>query len=240
MSRIAIIAALPGELKPLVRGWTHAVSNGVRLWRRRVGGNEWIAACAGVGVEAATRAFAEIEKGGAIDAVFSVGWAGALRNEFVPGQAYCVAGVIDAQTGERFRVVGGSGESWLATGRSVADQAEKRRLASALGAGLVDMEASGIARQAAARGIPFYCVKGVSDGVTDRLPDFNRFISATGRFESSAFILFALLRPWFWPGLMRLGVASKKAAHAIRRLVLVRLEEQETVAESRNRRGPQP
>ncbi len=33
MGRIAIIAAMPGELKPLVRGWQHQRSNGGDLWR---------------------------------------------------------------------------------------------------------------------------------------------------------------------------------------------------------------
>jgi hypothetical protein len=59
---VAIIAAMPGELKPLTRGWRHVRSNGVDLWRWRFDGGEWIAACAGAGVEAATRAFAEVER----------------------------------------------------------------------------------------------------------------------------------------------------------------------------------
>jgi hypothetical protein len=58
---------MPGELKPLVRGWQHERRNGVDLWRWRFRwGGEWIAACAGAGVEAATRAFAEAEKLGPV------------------------------------------------------------------------------------------------------------------------------------------------------------------------------
>src|ERR1035438_6503209 len=100
MTRVAIIAAMPGELKFLVRGWQHTRSNGVDLWRSENG--EWIAACAGAGVGAATRAFAEVEKSGEVEKVVSVGWAGALREELVVGQAYDVSTVIDARTGERF------------------------------------------------------------------------------------------------------------------------------------------
>jgi adenosylhomocysteine nucleosidase len=216
LRRIAIIAAMPGELKPLIRGWSHETRHGVDLWRSRHGEDEMIATCAGAGVNAAKRAFAEIEKGGAIDAVFSVGWAGALSEEFVAGQAYRVSGVIDARTRERFNAAGESAECWLVTSDKVADQAEKRRLAAAHGAGLVDMEAAGVARLAAERGIPFYCIKGVSDGLADRLPDFNRFISAEGKFQQIRFVLFAKLRPWLWPMLLRLGKNSKKSAQGIR------------------------
>jgi adenosylhomocysteine nucleosidase len=215
MKRIAIIAAMAGELEPLVRGWPRESRHGVDLWRSRQGESEWIAACAGVGVNAAKRALEEIEKDGAIDSVFSIGWAGALREEFAGGQAYRVSGVIDARTGERFSVAGQSAECWLVTSDRVADQTDKRQLAAMYGAGLVDMEASGVARQAALRGIPFYCIKGVSDGFSDRLPNFNRFISKNGRFQSAQFIFFAMLRPWHWPALMRLGKNSAKASQSI-------------------------
>ncbi|HWZ94982.1 MAG TPA: hypothetical protein VNW30_07290 [Opitutaceae bacterium] len=215
MKRVAIIAAMPGELKPLVHGWPHESRHDVALWRRRHGESEWIATCAGVGVAAAKRAFEEIEKDGAIDSVFSIGWAGALREEFAPGQAYRVSGVIDARTGERFGAADQSEECWLVTSDRVADQADKRQLAAAYEAGLVDMEAAGIARQALIRSIPFYCLKGVSDGFSDELPDFNRFISKHGQFQSAQFILFTMLRPWHWPALMRLGQNSKQSAQAI-------------------------
>jgi len=94
MKRVAIIAAMPAELKPLTRGWRHVRSNGVDLWRWSFDGGEWIAACAGAGVEQAARAFAEVEKCGEVDRVISVGWAGALREELLPGCAYDVSCVM--------------------------------------------------------------------------------------------------------------------------------------------------
>ena len=230
MKRIAIIAALAGELKPLVRGWPSESHHGVDLWRRRHGENDWIAACAGVGVNAAKRAFEEIEKDGAIDSVFSIGWAGALREEFATGQAYRVSGIIDARTGERFSAAGQSAECWLVTSDRVADQADKRQLAITYGAGLVDMEAAGVARQAAMRGIPFYCIKGVSDGFSDELPDFNAFISMNGQFQSVRFIFFAMLRPWHWPALMRMGKNGQKSAQGVAESVLDILERSYTVS----------
>ena len=219
MTRTAIIAALPGELKPLVKTrtgvWPHSTRNGIHFWAQRNEEEEWIAACAGAGQDAATRAFAAIEEGGPIDLVISIGWAGSLRAEIAPGTAHNVAGVIDVRTGERHNCEAGAGELWLLTSPKVANSEEKRRLASAYNAALVDMEAAAIARLAAMRDIPFYCIKGVSDGLTDRLPDFNRFLSPDGRFHLARFVLFALLRPWYWPALIRMGENSRQASQSI-------------------------
>ncbi len=215
MTRVAIVAALPGELKLLVRGWPHSSRNGVEFWAQRDSEDEWIAACAGAGQNAATRAFAALEDGGPIDLMISVGWVGALREGIAPGSAHNVAGVIDACTGERFHCDAGAGDLWLVTSPRVADEAEKRRLASTYGADLVDMEAAAVARLAGMRGIPFYCFKGVSDSLTDRLPDFNRFIDSSGKFDAAGFAVFAALRPWHWHALMRIGENSRKAAENI-------------------------
>ena len=268
MTRVAIIAAMAGELKPLVRGWRHERRNGVELWRWKFDEGEWVAACAGAGVDAAMRAFAEVERDGAIDLVISVGWVGALSEELEAGRGYEVSGVIDARTGERFETeelevterngvvyshpsdknkdvarVGHPGPSqslvghpdlWLVTSPKVADEVEKRRLAATYGAELVDMEAAGVARLAAMRAIPFYCVKGVSDGIHDQLPDFNRFISDEGQFQLARFILFVLIRPWHWSALMRMGENSKKAALGIRESLLENLDRRGTI---RNRNG---
>ncbi|MGB6727701.1 MAG: hypothetical protein WBE74_17565, partial [Terracidiphilus sp.] len=134
MTRTAFIAAFPGELKPLVstvvnggssaRVWPHSTRNGVHFWAVRNEEEEWIAACAGAGQAAATRAFAAIEDGGPIDLVFSLGWAGALTSGLAAGSAHSVAGVIDVKTGERYRCDAGSGEQWLLTSPRVADRDE--------------------------------------------------------------------------------------------------------------------
>ena len=214
MTRVAIIAALPGELNPLVQGWHRTDQESVKLWRLTDGGDEYIAACAGAGQPSATRAFAVIERGGQIDLVFSIGWAGALRADLAPGTAYNAAGVVDVQTGERFPCDAGAGSLWLATSPKVADEAEKHRLASSYGAALVDMEAAAVARLAGMRSIPFYCIKGISDGFAEKLPDFNLFIT-NGQFQTVRFVLYALLKPWYWPALVRMGENSKKASQSI-------------------------
>jgi adenosylhomocysteine nucleosidase len=211
VTRTAIIAAMAGELKPLVRGWKRERVDGVDVWRHR-DDNLYVAACAGAGQAAATRAFAAVERDAPVDLVFSFGWAGALREGMTAGAAFNAAGVIDSRTGERFRCEAGAGEEWLVTSPIVADEGEKRRLAAAYGAGLVDMEAAAVARLALMRGIPFYAIKGVSDGLGAKLPDFNRFIGADGKFQLGRFVLFASLRPKYWSELIRMGENSRKAS----------------------------
>jgi adenosylhomocysteine nucleosidase len=231
MSRVAIIAAMAGELKPFLDanakdGWVHERRGNVQLWRLiwPLGQGEWVAACAGAGQQAATRAFAEVEKDGPIDRVISTGWAGALSGELRAGKAYRVGGVIDEQTGERFPVPDCPDEPWLITSSRVADAAEKQRLAQAFTAGLVDMEAAAIARLAASRGVPFHCIKGVSDSLTDNLPDFSPFLSSQGQLQMARLLFYVLPRPWRWPALMRMGENSSKAAQAIRTALLEDLD----------------
>ncbi len=225
MTRIAIIAALPGELKPLVGGWHHERRSDVDLWITRRKNTELVAACAGMGKLAASRAFAMAEGGSRVDRVISVGWAGALRPEMAAGGAYRAAGVIDLQTGERFAAAGANaGAPWLVTSHQVADAAEKRRLAAEYQAGLVDMEAAAIARLAAMRGIRFECVKGVSDSFNENLPDFNRFVSPEGQLRLSRLLFFVLPRPWYWPALIRMGENSKKASQNLTGLLFENLD----------------
>lgn len=263
LKRVVVIAAMPGELLHLARGWKHEKRHGgVHLWRATKGDAEWVAACAGAGQSSATRAFAEVEKDGPVTVAISTGWAGALTGEFVAGRAYAVAGVIDAKTGERFEAgdavlangglpkapsswrtpagarsrneaaQNGAGagvpempkpKPWVVTNAKVAGREEKRRLAGAYGAGLVDMEAAAVARMAEMRGIPFFCIKGVSDGHAARLPDFNRFLRPEGQFQLARFIFFAILRPWHWPELMRMSENSSKASQALRDSLLENL-----------------
>jgi len=233
MTRTAFIAAFPGELKPLVstvvsgssaRFWPHSTRNGIHFWAVRNEEEEWIAACAGAGQAAATRAFAAIEDGGPIDLVFSLGWAGALKAEIEPGQAYSAAGVIDSRTGERFRCDAESGDQWLVTAPAVADEAEKRRLERTYSASLVDMEAAAVARLAAMRQIPFYAIKGVSDGLNATLPDLNRFLTPSGQLETTRLVLHCMFRPWHWPALIRMGENSRKASNSIAGTVLKLLD----------------
>jgi adenosylhomocysteine nucleosidase len=91
------------------------------------------------------------------------------------------------------------------------------------------MEGAIVARLAAMRGIPFHCIKGVSDGLNAQLPDFNRFIAPGGQFRLARFILFAILRPWYWRPIIYMGENSRKASQAIRGALLDFLDERANI-----------
>lgn len=218
MSRIALIAALPGELQPLVRGWRRLPAP-FPVFQGRIGPAEVLAACAGMGSAAATRACEVLlhqdrKKTGAHDpigALVSIGWAGSLSCGLRPPEASAIREVVDAATGERFLTQTPLGQRLITLGR-VAGPEEKRRLATEHQAALVDMEAAAVARCARQHSLAFFCFKAVTDGPTDRLPDFNRFTAPDGRLRLPAFLAWTALQPQTWPALWRLGQNSRQAA----------------------------
>ncbi|HEU5340265.1 nucleoside phosphorylase [Edaphobacter sp.] len=220
--RIGVIAALPGELKPLVKRWRRVGVDvrGARMWTLTRGEDTWVAACAGMGVEAARRAFALAELGGPLDLALSVGWAGSLDEAAGAGSVHVPAQVIDAQTGERFALSNGDRNARLVTTARVVDAKEKARLAATYpGAVLVDMEAATVARLAEIRNVPWLCVKGVSDAMGAELPDMNPFIDAMGQMKMLPFLAHIACRPKYWPALLHLGRNSARAAENMRDLI---------------------
>jgi adenosylhomocysteine nucleosidase len=216
MTRIGIVAALPAELAPLVKGWplTGAVYTGQATLPDGSPATLY-ASAAGMGPAAATRAFAAIQAAaGSLDAVVSYGWSGALSCGVKPPDVFHPTEVIDTRTGERFLTANAPQPNpiRLVTLDHVARSDEKRPLAERYQAVLVDMEAATVARLARAHGIPFLCVKAISDGYLDILPDFNRFLDREGQLRIPAFVAHSLLRPRYWAPLARLGLNTRQAA----------------------------
>ena len=223
---VGIIAAIPDELKPLVSGtgWTRETvtveARALTVYRgplRLSSGQEaqaW-ACAAGMGAGPAVSAVAGVRAAaGAVDAWISFGWAGALTCGVKPSEVYVVNEVIDAKTGERWPTDTPHHDGPLlraVTLDHVALAHEKRPLAERYRAVLVDMEGATVARLAAAQGVRFYSIKGISDGYTDHLPDFNRFITPQGSMRMASFVTDALLHPKYWRPLARLRTQSAAA-----------------------------
>ena len=214
--RIGMIAALSGELKPLVRGWKKQPlrGEGLTLWKTSRNRDDLVAVCGGMGAPAAVRSVAAAESFGKLDLLISVGWAGALDRSIRTGQCYRPSRVIDVGTGERFSAAEGDPIT-LATAIHVADANEKNRLRQSYGASLVDMEAATIARLALIRDVPFFCFKAVSDASDAELPDLNDFIDRRGQMRMPSFLSHVALHPRFWRPLWELGRNSAKAAQAM-------------------------
>ena len=234
--RIGIVAALPAELKPLTHGWEETEGVFHRHFGPANGGVECLAASAGMGNDAVTRAVAMVSASGPLTALVSIGWAGALSCGVKPPTAYSISEVVDSRTGERYPTA----DALLATVDMpalrlvtldhVARADEKRKLAERYQAPLVDMEAATVARIARAQGIPFYCYKAISDAYTDVLPDFNLYLDEAGQLRLPNFIAAALIRPRYWQPLWRLGRNSKLAAQALAQHVPRCLQQAELVS----------
>ncbi len=212
MSELGIIAALPGELKPLVREWPR--TDHVHIGR--VNGTRCLAAAEGMGAFAAARAFQALRAASpGITALVSYGWAGALTDAVEAPGVYQVGEVVDARTGERFATAAHGAGVTLATLGHVARRAEKSAIAARYGAVLCDMEAAAVGRLARAHGLGFLCVRAVSDNVDDDLPDFNGFIGPNGQLRMLPFLAHVLVRPGTWEPLAALGRNSRAAAEAL-------------------------
>ncbi len=212
--RIAILAALRSELKPLVRGWqAQPAPQNVAVWTHRdADGDELIAVCAGMGANAARSAFTAAEQGGPLDLVLSVGLAGSTGTGLRVGDVSSVTEVIDVQTGERFALTDSHRTLRIATVPRPADATEKSRLLATYGAVLVDMEAATVARLAAMRKAPMCCFKAVSDEVDAVLPDLDRFVDEEGQLETTRFVAHVAVRPRYWGPVAALAKGSKVAS----------------------------
>ena len=209
--KIAIIAALPREIAELVRGWKNESHPKEKIFVYTRG--QTVVACAGMGAQRAALATRAALEHGPIARILSVGWAGALCAEMTAGTVLRPARVIDAVTGEKFSCAQGSGT--LVTVAQVADAEAKRVLAARHDANCVDMEAAAVARIAAEQGIAFAAIKAVSDALDVELPPLQAFTTDDGWFRESAFAVHIAVRPWLWPGVLRMAGNS---AHAARNL----------------------
>ena len=97
--RIGIIAALSGELKPLVSDWAQQ-ADGAFLTQR--GNVVAIAVAKGIGAARAEQAVSIADTYGRLDALVSIGWAGGASCGVQPGTAYQVGEVIDVVSGDRY------------------------------------------------------------------------------------------------------------------------------------------
>jgi adenosylhomocysteine nucleosidase len=214
MKKLAIIAALEREVRPLVQGWK-AVE--VKTQNRRVRifeSQTALVAVAGIGTinaRIAAGAVYEYAQHG-VGQFVSAGLAGALIPEFEVGEIFSPGLVVDAVDAGQIRTA--SGEGTLVTASSVADMNAKRSLADRFRARAVDMEAYAVADVARIYGVPFVAVKAISDPLEFPMPPLSRFVTETGQFQTGQFAVYAAVRPWLWSTVSALGrnsaVATKK------------------------------
>jgi adenosylhomocysteine nucleosidase len=211
--RIAIVAAMEREVRPLIRSWKVRVMElGGRRYRLFENG-EAVLVCGGIGAEAARRATEAVIREVSPMRVISVGFAGALDGALQVGYVFEPRTVINSTDGARTEV--GSGEGILVSSATIADKAQKIRFGKAYGAIAVDMEAAAVAQGAQARGVEFGALKAISDAADFDLPAMDRFMARDGSFRSFRFACHVALRPWLWGTTIVLARNSSKASRAL-------------------------
>jgi nucleoside phosphorylase len=216
--RVAILAPMPLELRPLVRplALERAQSpNGAR-WSGGVGRVEVVATTTGIGTRAAARAAERLLDTTPVDHLVVVGIAGGIGPSVDVGDLVIPDRVLDLSTGSEHRpaplgdVVS---RGTLATSDVLlVDPNEAIRL-EGRGVIAIDMETAAIAAVCERRRCPWSVFRAISDraddGSTDAAvlglakPDGTPNLMALGRFVST--------RPWRVPQLVRLARGTKLA-----------------------------
>ena len=206
----AIIAALPREVKQLVRGWQeHRLPGRIIVYT-----NDFAAvACTGMGPARATLAVQAAMSIKPITALLSVGLAGACDPSLHVGDIVRAGVVVDTQSGERFS--NPEFEQVLVSTPAIASVHEKQRLYASYRASAVDMEAATVARIAQAHNLPFQAIKVISDEATFELKELARFATHDGQFCEAAFAAYSAARPQLWTKLFHLAGNSKRALQSL-------------------------
>jgi adenosylhomocysteine nucleosidase len=101
--------------------------------------------------------------------------------------------------------------------RVITTAAEKRELREKTGAVAAEMEAGAVKKIAGDWGVPFYCIRAVSDTANEDMPlDFNLYRDAAGRFSLPRIAMAAISRPWSRiPALKRLEANCNVASESL-------------------------
>jgi adenosylhomocysteine nucleosidase len=217
-NKIAIVAAMEREVRPLIRNWkVRTIEHSgrrYRLFESVLENGSTFLICGGIGADAARRATEAIICEVKPRRVISVGFAGALDSALKVGDVLEPRTVINAADGARTEIPWGEGI--LVTSATIAEEDEKARLAKSYNAIAVDMEAAAVARGAAARGVEFAAVKAISDGADFSMPaKMERFVATDGTFRSAKFAGHVVLRPWLWASTIALARNSAKASRPL-------------------------
>lgn len=199
--RILFVASAPMEYSGMLKFAKVEQSPAVgRLWGRTgwLRGHEVLLTANGVG---RNRAAAAVAVGCTIfqpDAIVSTGFCGALD----PGLDIAAVLVGTCVRGENTFVCQPVSsdrpytQGMVMSVDHVVQTANEKRGLHAQGASVVEMEAEGVAARAEALGLPFYCIRAVTDKAGEDLAnDFNRALRDDGHFDTMRIFGHSLSRP---------------------------------------------
>ncbi|MBV9302628.1 MAG: hypothetical protein JOY62_04310 [Acidobacteriaceae bacterium] len=173
-------------------------------------------------VEVAVRAVTVAELSSSrLEAVVSTGYCGALDPSLRELQIVVATEVLDPQANERFECGPIDTAMEFVTGVLISEDrifnfaSEKEKLRHN-GAVAVDMEAAGVAARTRRAGLPFYCIKAVSDRADESFPlDLNTMRTREGRIRRAKIGVHALTHPKLISALFHWKRRSEDAAKAL-------------------------
>jgi adenosylhomocysteine nucleosidase len=221
MSRVAVIAPMPNELRPVVKllGLQRTGEcGGMPVYTGAVDGTEVVATRTGIGPARAESLTEELLRGTAVDRVLVVGIAGGLEPASAVGDLVVPEAVVDAATGERFAAtptggvvpqgvirMGGEDDYGL-------DDGDVARLLEE-GFTALDMETAAVARVCERHGVPWLAFRAISDLAGDGSlgPVVMTLVDGEGKPRAGAALRFLLLHPRRIPRFVRLGREAQAA-----------------------------
>ena len=221
--RLLLIAAEPREFSGLVQFCRNVKPLAWPVYSARsadLNGREVLLVANGAGRRRAAQGVDVASSMGKLDLICNMGFCGALESGMGIGDIF-VAGRVQTVDAEYAAVQPESTRPYhagvLASIDRVAQTAEEKRALRARGASAVEMEAAGVAAKAAELGVPFYCVRSVTDLADESFRlDFNAALRSNGRFDTMRLIAASCRRPLsLLPELLRLGKRCRTASSSL-------------------------
>lgn len=204
MRTVLAVAAEPVEFVGLVRHarrsfglqWPIEFRSAIEFNRSR-----WLLVANGPGPLLAGQALDVAIRKERVDLLISTGFCGALDPALAVGDVFVASRVDAIDSGEAFEARLPDTDRRFASGTlvsmdRVASSSEEKRRLRETGAAAVDMEAAAVAARAREAGLPFYCVRAVTDSAAESFSlDFNELRDADGRFSRTRILASAFRRP---------------------------------------------
>jgi nucleoside phosphorylase len=224
--RVAVVAAMPIELRPLVKA--AGLQRSGDDYAGPLAGHEIIAAKMGVGMTGATATTERLLKSGDVDRVVVIGICGGLDESIPIGSVLSPALLVDGATGAEYRP-----PAWypielrgtLVTFDDFELELKMIPQLAADGVSAVDMETAAVAAVCEQHGCPYAVFRSISDYATDGTVDaaVGAMAKPDGSGDMGAALRYMVRRPWKIPGLMRLGRGAQSAAKAAADAAIVAL-----------------
>ena len=218
-----MVAADRMEFPGILAHATNSKSTAVRVdWSRsaRLGNHEVVLAANGAGAKCAASAVDAALETFPAEAIISTGFCGALAPELEIAEV--VVGTAVSAESRTFPALQPVNKRQHHKGvvcsiDHVAQTAAEKRRLRASGASAVEMEAGGVADRAFGRGVPFYCVRVVTDlAGEDMANNFNLALRPDGHFATMSVLRGALRNPLIClPELIRLRNRCVRAARVL-------------------------